>query len=104
MRRLAVALLTAMPVHAGPFLVSDPDPTGTAVTCVYKDGAEAAVEVPVMKDAAGKPFCRIDLANEQNGPHAVTIAFKNATVTGPSASYSYHKSVMVAPGPVITSD
>jgi hypothetical protein len=97
---LVLALSLCSVAQAAPFLVSDPDPTGAADLCTYKDGSAAAVDTPVVKNAAGLPFCHIDLGPAAAGMHTVTVAFKSTLwgVSSATTPFSFTKpSALTAP-------
>ena len=75
---LALLLFVATPVFSAPFIVSDPDPIGTADRCVYQEGTAAAVETPlfvVPPQLTGA--CKIDTVSFAAGTHNLLVWFKS---------------------------
>ena len=75
---LLIALLSATPLFAAPFIVSDPDPSGAADKCLYQVGTAPPVETPtavVPPQLTGG--CKIDTAVFVAGTHNLQVWFKS---------------------------
>jgi hypothetical protein len=72
MKAALLAVLVANGAAGAPVVVSDPWTTGTRPThCGLLIDAKAKVDVPVVLDAAGNPFCQFDISAVTVGAHRI---------------------------------
>lgn len=80
MLALILLLVATAPALAGPHLISDPSERTDITHCGIYRGGEARVLSPAAQDAAGRPYCRHDLASWAPGSYSVTATF---VIAGP---------------------
>lgn len=100
MKRLLLlfyVVVCAGAVQAAPFLVSDPYPPTAAqpTSCMYQEGSNPAVSVPVTTGAAGG-FCKFDLATVARAPHDYQVWVSNAWGVSVKVPFSFSAQVPAA--------
>lgn len=88
---------------AGPYLNSDPDPTGAMDKCVWQEGANAPVETPTVAIAPSTIVgsCHIDVAPFTAGVHQLQVWFKSTLwgVVSGKSPFTFTKPNATASGP-----
>lgn len=95
---LILLLGATAPALAGPHLISDPSERTDITHCGIYRGGEARVLSPAAKDAAGRPYCRHDLASWAPGSYSVTATFVIAGPPEQESARSDPLTVTIQPG------
>lgn len=93
-------LAVNLAAHAGPFLVSDPYPTGAPQpdTCTLREAGKPPIVAPVVRNADNTVHCRIDLAGTALGVHAVSVSADSAVWgSSPETAFSFTAAIPAKP-------